>query len=65
MKNLHPVYKCEDYNVNDRVLLIENAQLLGMVQNVDQFNKLIQEEAYNAVVCPGIISLEFDYIKFI
>jgi hypothetical protein len=68
MKNLLPVYKCEDYNIDKGILVIENPELLGMVQNNDQFNQLILNEVYNAVICPALLQSEFetfDYVKFI
>jgi hypothetical protein len=68
MKDLFPVYKCEDYIINNRVLVIENPELLGMVQNKDQFNQLIYNEVYCSVVCPALLQSEyetFEYVKFI
>ena len=70
MNTFYPVYICEDYsidyNVNNRVLFIEKPVLIGMVQTVEQFNSLVENKKYNAVVCPYLISnAQFDYIEFI
>lgn len=75
MKNLFPVYKCDDYRIDKGILLIENPELLGMVQDKDQFQKLVSEEIYKVdnelyfeVICPAILQDEFDtfeYVKFI
>lgn len=68
MKNLHLVFSCEDYKIEEEVLLIEDAELVGMVENIDQFNELIKDLDYNAVICPDLYKgevLDFSYVKFI
>jgi hypothetical protein len=70
MKNLHPVYTCQDYNINDdSILVIENPILLGMVENESQFNQLVEDTSYNAIICPALYSDNnevgtFKYVKF-
>lgn len=68
MKNLHLVFSCEDYKIEEEVLLIEDAELVGMVENIDQFNELIKDLDYNIVICPDLHKgevLDFSYVKFI
>ena len=68
MKNLHLVFSCEDYKIEEETLLIEDAELVGMVENIDQFNELIKDLDCNNVVCPGLWKgevLDFSYVKFI
>lgn len=68
MENLHLVFSCEDYKIEEEVLLIEDAELVGMVENIDQFNELIKDLDYNIIICPDLHKrevLDFSYVKFI
>jgi hypothetical protein len=47
MKNLHLVFSCEDYKIEEEVLLIEDAELVGMVENIDQFNESNKRRIYH------------------
>jgi hypothetical protein len=70
MKNLKPVYICDDYNIKNRILIIDKPILIGLVNNIDQLNELIENEIYDevVVVCPDLYKkidcYNFDYVKF-
>lgn len=48
------VYKCLDFDIVDSVLIIWDAELIGMVKTSEDFNELINGNIYNGVVCPEI-----------
>lgn len=55
MENLHLVFSCEDYKIEEEVLLIEDAEL-------------IKDLDYNIIICPDLHKrevLDFSYVKFI
>ena len=62
------VYTCEDYKIENRVLIIWKPVLIGLVNNVDQFDELIKDKMYNAVICPDLYASDafnnFDYVVF-
>jgi hypothetical protein len=66
---MKPVYICEDYKIENRVLIIWKPILVGMVFGHDSFEKLISTLTYDAVICPELYLNnydvpEIDYILF-
>jgi hypothetical protein len=67
---MKPVYICEDYKIENRVLIIWKPTLVGMVFGPDNFKKLISTLTYDAVICPELYYLknndvpEVDYVVF-
>jgi len=51
---LYPVYKCEDYWMDQGQLTIYDAQLVAMVSNVDDFNAFTSSLDFNAIICPQL-----------
>jgi len=53
---LFPVYKCDDYKFDRGELIIWDAKLVAMVNNIDDFNAFVytQESGYDAIVCPAL-----------
>ena len=58
---MNAIYKCEDFKVNTRgVLVIYGAELVGMAQDVDDFNKVYEYFCKgkalipNAIICPTL-----------
>jgi hypothetical protein len=49
---LYPVYKCEDYWMDQGQLTIYDAQLVAMVRSLDDFNTSTYTLNYNAIICP-------------
>jgi hypothetical protein len=64
MNVLYPVYTCEDYDINDGVLIVEKPVLVAMIRTAEQFVDLTKNIKYKAIVCPDLIH-RFDYVKFI
>jgi len=54
------IYKCEDFNVENGILTIYEAELIGMVNGVDDFNKVYEIFCKgkgilpNALICPAL-----------
>jgi len=51
---LYPVYKCEDYWMDQGQLTIYDAQLVAMVGNVNDFNAFVHSLDYKAIICPQL-----------
>ena len=64
MNVLKAVFTCEDYNINDGVLIVEKPVLVAMIRTAEQFADITREINYNAIVCPDLIH-RLDYVKFI
>ena len=52
---LHPIYKCDDYDFNDGLLTIYNAELVGQVRDITRWS-VIEEHVgvYDAMICPSM-----------
>jgi hypothetical protein len=54
------IYKCEDFKVENGILTIYEAELIGMVNGVDDFNKVYEIFCKgkgilpNALICPAL-----------
>jgi hypothetical protein len=57
---MKPVYTCEDFKIENRVLIIWKPILVGMVFGPDSFNKLISTLKYDAVICPELYLNNYD-----
>ncbi len=63
---LYPVYKCEDYWMDQGQLTIYDAQLVAMVSNVGDFNAFTYTLDYNAIVCPQFyVNEEGETVKIV
>ena len=57
---MNAVYKCEDFKVEDGILTIYEAELIGMVKGVDDFNKVYEIFCQgkgilpNGLICPTL-----------
>ena len=61
---MKPVYICEDFKIENKVLIIDKPILVGMVHGVNGFNMLINTLKYNAIICPELAGDDFDYVLF-
>jgi hypothetical protein len=50
------VYKCDNYEVVDTLLVIYNSVLVGEVDSITSFVKLTQLVNYNSIVCPELFT---------
>ena len=51
----HPVYKCEEYDFNDGVLIIYNAELVAQIQNITDWDTVSSHVGmYDAMICPSM-----------
>ena len=48
------VYKCDDYEVQEELLVMYNSQVVGRVDSITSFIKLTQLVNYNGIVCPEL-----------
>ncbi len=52
---LYPVYKCEDYDFNDGVLIIYNAELVAQIRNTTDWDTVSSHVGmYDAMICPSM-----------
>lgn len=49
---LYPVYKCEDFWIDEGQLTIYDAQLVAMVRSLNDFNKFTRTINYDTIICP-------------
>ena len=52
----HEVFICEDYTVENNILIIYKPQLSGMVESISTFNELTTLIEYDAIVCPNLFT---------
>jgi hypothetical protein len=51
----HPVYKCDDYDFNDGVLIIYNAELVAQIKNITDWDTVSAHVGmYDAMICPSM-----------
>jgi hypothetical protein len=51
----HPVYKCDDYDFNNGVLTIYNAQLVAQIKTLTDWETISQHtEMYDVMICPSM-----------
>lgn len=50
------VYKCDDYEVVEGLLVMYNSQVVGRVDSITSFIKLTQLVNYNTIVCPELFT---------
>ena len=57
---MNAIYKCEDFVINDGVLIIWGAELIGMVKGIEDFNLVYEVFCKgkailpNAIICPAL-----------
>jgi hypothetical protein len=52
---LYPVYKCDDYDFNDGVLIIYKAELVGQIKNITDWDTVSRHIGmYDAMICPSM-----------
>lgn len=57
---MNAIYKCEDFGINEGVLIIWGAELIGMAASVDDFNKVYEIFCKgrgilpNGIICPAL-----------
>jgi hypothetical protein len=51
---LYPVYECDDFSWEDKILTIFKPKLIGMIRNHKDFNEIYLSINYNALVCPHL-----------
>jgi len=57
---MNAIYKCEDFKIEDGVLTIWGAELVGMSKSVEDFNKLYEIFCKgkgilpNGLICPAL-----------
>lgn len=49
---LYPVYKCDDFQMDQGQLTIYDAELVAMVRSLEDFNAFVFTLNYNAIICP-------------
>jgi hypothetical protein len=54
---MHSVYKCDDFEIEDNIIVIYNAKEIGKVYTVEEFNTIIDWVNYNAIICPGLFRI--------
>jgi len=51
----HLVYKCDDYDFNDGVLIIYNAELVAQIKNITDWDTVSSHVGmYDAMICPSM-----------
>jgi len=51
----HPVYKCDDYDFNDGVLTIYNAELVAQIKDIKEWDAVSSHVGmYDAMICPSM-----------
>jgi hypothetical protein len=51
----HPVYKCDDYDFNDGVLIIYNAELVAQIKNITDWDTVSSHVGmYDTMICPSM-----------
>jgi hypothetical protein len=57
---MYGIYKCEDFNVENNVLTVWDAELIGMAKSVDDFNRVYEIFCKgkgilpNGLICPAL-----------
>ena len=57
---MNAIYKCEDFKIEDEVLIIWDAELIGMAKSVEDFNKVYEifckgkKILPNGLICPAL-----------
>jgi hypothetical protein len=52
---LHSIYKCDDYDFNDGVLIIYNAELVAQIKNITDWDTVSSHVGmYDAMICPSM-----------
>ena len=57
---MNAIYKCEDFKIEQEVLTIWGAELVGMAESVEDFNKVYEIFCKgrgilpNAIICPAL-----------
>ena len=57
---MNAIYKCEDFKIEDGVLIIWDAELIGMAKGVEDFNKVYEifcrgkKILPNGLICPAL-----------
>jgi hypothetical protein len=57
---MNAIYKCEDFSIDNEVLTIWGAELIGMAKSVDDFNKVYEIFCNgkgilpNGLICPAL-----------
>ena len=66
---IHSIYKCEDYEIHDKILFIWDAEEVAKVKDLDGYSDFLENTGgrYNAIICPGLYkdTEDFDSIRFI
>jgi hypothetical protein len=53
----HPVYKCDDYDFNDGVLIIYNAELVAQIKNITDWETISSHVGmYDTMICPNMFT---------
>jgi len=57
---LHPIYKCDDYDFNDGVLIIYKAELVGQIRDITRWS-VIEEHVgmHDDMICPSMYEDKF------
>jgi hypothetical protein len=57
---MNTIYKCDDFNIDNGVLTIWGAELIGMANSVDDFNQVYEifckdgQILPNGLICPAL-----------
>ena len=49
---LYPVYKCDEFEMEQGQLTLYNAQLVAMVSSIGDFNAFTPTLDYDVIICP-------------
>ena len=60
----HEIYKCDNYEIENNILTIYNAEIIAKVNDIETFNKVIQTIKYDAIICPYLFNKKIDTILF-
>jgi len=53
----HPVYKCDDYDFNDGVLIIYKAELVAQIKNITDWAVVeTLTGMYDVMICPNMFT---------
>jgi hypothetical protein len=54
---MHSVYKCDDFEIADNIIVLYNAKEIGKVHTVEEFNTIVSWVRYDSIICPGLFTV--------
>jgi hypothetical protein len=60
----HEIYKCDDYEIENNILTIWNAEIVAKVNDIKTFNEIAQAIKHDAIICPNLCNKKINTILF-